>query len=193
MRDVWKGGNCCKKELKGTINHWLHWHKRERGGAQPLEEGHGPRPVSNRNWLEPNGSKMADKWTSTRPWASAYVYALPNTSAAKGHTNRHRDSSKAVPPPKSGQWPNSKKSPPPSPKQLLQSSHSLAYGITQPIKEPHHISRHFSPSVMAYTLSVECFSLNPLLTYHFVFHGILSVMRHQEPELHYMRKPDVWS
>ena len=35
--------------------------------------------------------------------------------------------------------------------------------------------------------SVECVSLwiNPLLTYHFVSYWILSVMRHQEPELHY--------
>ena len=32
------------------------------------------------NWLEPNGSKMADKSTSTRPWASVYTHC--NTSAS---------------------------------------------------------------------------------------------------------------
>ena len=41
--------------------------------------------------------------------------------------------------------------------------------------------------------SVECASLciwiNPLLTYHFVSHWILSVIRHQEPELHQVLKP----
>ena len=32
------------------------------------------------NWLEPNGSKMVDKSTSTRPWASVHTYY--NTSAS---------------------------------------------------------------------------------------------------------------
>ena len=31
--------------------------------------------------------------------------------------------------------------------------------------------------------------MNPLLTYHFVSHWILSEMRHQEPELHEVLKP----
>ena len=53
--------------------------------------------------------------------------------------------------------------------------------------------KHFawlqSPSAVAHTLSVECAPLwiwiNPLLTYHFVSHWILSAaMRHQEPEFH---------
>ena len=54
---------------------------------------------------------------------------------------------------------------------------------------------HFAaalPSAMAHTLSVECTSLwiwiNPFLTYHFVSNWILSVMRHQEPELHLVLK-----
>ena len=32
------------------------------------------------NWLEQNGSKMADELTSTRPWASAYTHS--DTSAS---------------------------------------------------------------------------------------------------------------
>ena len=55
---------------------------------------------------------------------------------------------------------------------------------------PRQISGLCSPSATAHILSVsaECASLriwiNPLLTDHFVSHWILSVMRHQEPELH---------
>ena len=49
------------------------------------------------------------------------------------------------------------------------------------------------PSVMAHTLSMESAPLwiriNPLLNYHFISHWILSVMRHQEPELYSVLKP----
>ena len=43
--------------------------------------------------------------------------------------------------------------------------------------------------------AVQCISLqiSPLLTYHFVSRWILSTMRHQEPELHDVLKPGVWS
>ena len=34
----------------------------------------------NRNWLESNGSKMASKWTSARPWSSVCIHC--NTSAS---------------------------------------------------------------------------------------------------------------
>ena len=63
--------------------------------------------------------------------------------------------------------------------------------------QPCHISQPHTPSAMAHTLSVESASLwtwiNPLLTYHFVSHWILSVMRHQEPELHSVLKPGTTS
>ena len=41
----------------------------------------------------------------------------------------------------------------------------------------------------------ECvfLEINPLLRYHLVSCWILSVMRHQEPELHYILRPGVWS
>ena len=46
----------------------------------------------NTNWLEPAGSKMVDKSTSTRPWATVDTHC--NTSSGKWHTHRHHDSSK---------------------------------------------------------------------------------------------------
>ena len=48
------------------------------------------------------------------------------------------------------------------------------------------------PFGMACTLSVKCVSLwiNPLLTYQFVSHWIVSVMRYQKPKLHWVLRPD---
>ena len=94
--------------------------------------------------------------------------------------------------PKSGWWPNSWKSPP-----VLQTSWNNP--PTEPMKLPTHKSEpHCTlrppplPSAMAHILSVECPSLwiwvNPLLTYHFS-HWILSVMRYQKSELHWVLKP----
>ena len=64
------------------------------------------------------------------------------------------------------------------------------------------LQKHFQVSAltlcngMAHSLSVQCVSLwiNPLLTYHFVSHWILSVMRHQNPELirSWNQEPWVW-
>ena len=68
----------------------------------------------------------------------------------------------------------------PSPKQMKQPSHWLAYEITQPIKTNHTTTR----PLWWPKQSVECASLwiwiNSFLNYNFVS----SAMRHQEPELH---------
>ena len=101
---------------------------------------------------------------------------------AKGHTNRRRDRSRAVPPPKSGRGPNSKKSRSPPPKQILQSSHSLAYAITQPWK----LTAPYSQAPLAFcdglhSVCTVCFSLNPLLAHRFVSPGIPAATRPQEP------------
>ena len=126
----------------------------------------------NINWLEQNGSKMTDKSTSTRP--SASVYAHCNIPACWWHTHSHHDSSKA-----DLSWVVAQFLEIPSPS-YNSSSHSLAYEITHHYKnwQPHTLVP-FSPSEMAHTLSVECISLyiNPLLTYHFVSHWILSASR----------------
>ena len=62
------------------------------------------------NWLEPIRSKMAEDSTSSGPWASLYPHF---NTLAKWHALRHHDSSEAdYKRPKSGQWPNSWKSPP---------------------------------------------------------------------------------
>ena len=58
-------------------------------------------------WLEPNGSKIASKLTSTRPWAS--VYAHCNTSASYMTAHRHHEGSNHQRS-KCGWWPNSWKS-----------------------------------------------------------------------------------
>ena len=69
----------------------LHSIEQEGSRAQPFKEwqrcwGHGI------NWLAPTRSKMVDKSTSIRTWAT--VYAHCNTSSGKWHTRRHHGSSK---------------------------------------------------------------------------------------------------
>ena len=63
-----------------------------------------------------------------------------------------------------------------------------SYEVSQAIKTNHATFQSHCNllSVVNHSLSVECVSLwiNPLFTYHFVSHWILSVMRHQEPEYH---------
>ena len=62
-----------------------------------------------------------------------------------------------------------------------------SYEVSQAIKTNHATFQSHCNllSVVNHSLSVECVSLwiNPLFTYHFVSHWILSVMRHQKPEL----------
>ena len=49
------------------------------------------------------------------------------------------------------------------------------------------------PHLLRCLFSVECFFLNnSLLAYHFFSHWILSVMRHQDPELHEVLRSGVW-
>ena len=133
----------------------------------------------NINWLEPNGSKMADKSTWARPWSS--ISKLNDIPRGARTVPRHCQKTKkwavdfqfleiSTPFPQIVQiillfislW-NS-----PSPQKLTTSSHR-----THPLRWP-------------ILLSAECASLwiNTVLTQHFVPHWILSVMRHQEPELH---------
>ena len=60
----WRRAGCCETGGKGAgHNLWKH----------DIARGH------DINWLEPSGSKMADKSTSTRPWASLYTHC--NTAA----------------------------------------------------------------------------------------------------------------
>ena len=89
------------------------------------------------------------------------------TLIVKWHTQRLQDSSKASHQrPKCGWWPSSWNLPP-SPRQ---SSHSLAYGITQPMNNKHTTFQGHPHPLQWTTLCLWSVFLwkNPHLTYHFV-------------------------
>ena len=80
---------------------------------------------------------------------------------------------------------------------LENSTDCIVHGVSKSwtrLSNFHFTSFHFA-LLDAHSLSLERVSLqiNPLLTYHFVSHWILSVMRHQEPELHKVLRAGVWS
>ena len=62
-------------------------------------------------------------------------------------------------------------------------------------KSVHHndTTRESPCTAMNTQISQKKKKKNPLLTYHFVSHWILSAMRHKEPELHWVQRPSVWS
>ena len=132
----------------------------------------------NINQLESNGSRMADKSTSTRPWSS--ISKLNDTPRGAMTVPRYHQKVFGDPTPGNLH---------PFPKIVGIIFPFISLWITQPVKANHvTFSRSLnSQSVMAHTLSMECVSLRVwihlLLTYHFVSHWILSTMRHQEPEL----------
>lgn len=118
------------RKIKGTIIGSTE--TRGKGQGTASERTTWPKARQQQKPMRTKGAQDACRWTSARPGASAHVYALSKTSPPTGAVT--------VP----GQvlrqnWagPNSKKSPPPSPKQLLQPSRSLACAITQPLRANH--------------------------------------------------------
>ena len=97
--------------LRNTLD-LVQWGGGEGKGAQHSLWKNDIAQEHNINWLESNGSKMASKWTSTRPWSSGLQYtSIVTHQQAKWHAQRCPDSSKTNPQrPKSRWWPNSWKS-----------------------------------------------------------------------------------
>ena len=131
------------------------------------------------NWLESNGSKTADKQTLIRPWFS--ISKLNDIQRGAMTVPRHRQKTK--------EWAVAQFLQISSPSQkLAYPSHSLADAITQSIKTNHATLLGRTHPLRWSTLFLwRVFIwiwINPLLTYHFASHWILSAMRHQEPGLH---------
>ena len=163
--------NCTKV----CFYHASFCNRRERGRAQLFKQWHSP--GQNINRLESHKTKAADK---TRPWSS--ISKWNDTPRGAMTVSRHCEKTK--------EWVVAQilKISTPSQKSLEESSRSLAYEITQSVTANCATFCSTLTSVMAHTLSVRCASLwiwiKPLLTYCFVSHWILPVLRHQEHELH---------
>ena len=119
------------------------WNRREGARAQLLKNDIAQGHRHNINWLKSNGSKMADKSNSTRPWSS--ICKLNDVPKGTMTVPRHYQKTKEWVIPQLLEW----------------SSHPLAYGITQLTKTNHTFyGRHIYP-LWWHTFCGLCVSLNP--------------------------------
>ena len=133
------------------------WNRREGGRhnfwKNDIVQGH------NINQLESNGSRMADKSTSTRPWSS--IYAHHNTSASQWHTQGRHDSSKANHQrPKAGTGPIPRTLCPFPKRAGIILPLVIVYEIIQWIKANHITFWCHTHPLQQPTLCGVCFSLN---------------------------------